>query len=394
MSDFLKFAEYGNGYIPVNNQDALVDLPVGSYRVGFNDQTGTFYLQPTATPSRPKKVYGDDVTARSARFFEWFKTHTDQTTGVLLIGAPGSGKTLLMNEIFNRAIESGVSVLLIDRPFAGGNFNDFIHGALKNIPLVVGIDEFEKQYDFNDNSVLAPMLSMFQGAHSSHKMFVCTANDRHQIADPFFNRPGRFRYVCEFGRLSDSVVESYLADNLNNQNLTADLAMRLINLSKLNFDILSAITNEVNVTNNVAAAFQDLNILDKYSASESWSIFDVRNHEGKSLQFNFDSNFCPTEESTRLTFNCTKQQFVEQESFMTRYALTGNRKNRDREDNERDEYREIWMSVDRNYKPTKRGKNQVFRFIPNEFALSGMTAPEEFQVFVEVASNSSRSDYF
>lgn len=287
-----KVTKFNSGVIPTSD-NAVFELEVGVYAVRM-DQFGNYFLEPTSTPSNPTKVYGGDTDTRANRFLDWFVSHPEKSLGTLLIGEPGSGKTLLMRRLINMAIPRGISVIMVERGYVGESFNRFIHESLKKTSAIVCMDEFEKLYNMNDDEQLAPLLTLFEGPNGSHKMFVCTANNRSQIADPFFNRPGRIRYIAEFGNVGDDVIIEYVNDNLINPDLRDPLRIRLIDMDKVNFDCLVTAVSEVNRMNDVDAAFADLNIKDKYSSDASFALVRVVDRQtGKDLLYREDVHFRP-----------------------------------------------------------------------------------------------------
>lgn len=344
-----KVTKFGAGVIPTSS-NVVFDLEVGVYAVRV-DQFGNFFLEPTSTPANPTKVYGGDTDNRANRFLDWFITHPEKSMGTLLIGEPGSGKTLLMRRLINMAIPRGISVIMVERGYSGEAFNRFIHESLKQTSAIVCMDEFEKLYDMNEDEQLAPLLTLFEGPNGSHKMFVCTANNRSQIADPFFNRPGRIRYVAEFGNVGDDVITEYVNDNLQNPDLRDPLRIRLMDMDKVNFDCLVTAVSEVNRMGNVDAAFADLNIKDKYSSDAAFALVRVVDRAtGRDLLFREDTHFRPQHDS------------------MMVYLPKGNssqQSNAIRADDD-DEYRggvqntRVHLSVDRTIVPTRKDGCFVF----------------------------------
>jgi ATPase family associated with various cellular activities (AAA) len=295
----VKVHNYASGVRPTS-ANAVFDLPVGVYTVK-RDPDGVFFLQETSVPQDPVKVYGQDTNSRASRYLDFFVDHHGKTLGSLLIGEPGSGKTLLMRKIINMALSRDIHVILVESGFHGSNFNSFIHEQLRGISAVVAMDEFEKMYDMRDDEVLAPLLTLFDGPLTSHKFFVCTANNRDAVADPFFNRPSRIRYMAQFTSVSNEVIEEYLSDNLKFPELMSELMSVLVGMDKVNFDCLATATAEVNRTGSVTNAMVDLNIKDKYTSDDYYSIIKVVDREtGEEYLFEEDHHFKP--EYEKLSF--------------------------------------------------------------------------------------------
>lgn len=78
----------------------------------FLERTDDFIL--------PEKLYGS-FPEKGKRFFETFKSRK-RSTGVLLAGEKGSGKTLLATDICVRALREDIPVVIINSPWAGDSF--------------------------------------------------------------------------------------------------------------------------------------------------------------------------------------------------------------------------------------------------------------------------------
>jgi hypothetical protein len=201
-------------------------------------QTG-FYLDEQATSGIDHKIYGSAVD-RADRII---KTFFDRpaSTGVVLQGEKGSGKTLLARLLSEKLREHGVSTLLVNSPFAGESFNNFI--AQIEQPIMILFDEFEKVYDKERQQQL---LTLLDGTHSGKKLFVATLNDFYMVNDFMKNRPGRFYYSFRYEGLEEIEVREYCQDNLRNKEKIDSVVTFSSTFSKFNFDILKAIVEEMN----------------------------------------------------------------------------------------------------------------------------------------------------
>ena len=285
-----------SGFMPTAD-NTVFELPVGVYATRV-DQFGNFFLEPTSVPENPSKVYGEDTAIRAERYLSTFMDTPGKSMGALLIGEPGSGKTMLMRKIINEGLRQGVSVIMVENGFSGANFNKFIHESLRDTSAIVAMDEFEKMYNMNDDEVLAPLLTLFDGPNDSHKMFLCSANNRNQIAEPFFNRPSRFYFMAEFGNLADDVIREYIHDHLIHKHLEGELYTKLVGMDKVNFDCLATSVKEVNRCGSVDRAFMDLNVKEKYSLDTIYALFKVVDKDtGVEYAFNPDTCFRPAHDS-------------------------------------------------------------------------------------------------
>ena len=129
-----KVHKFMSGYMPTAD-NTVFELPVGVYAARV-DQFGNFYLEPTSVPENPSKVYGEDTAIRAERYLNTFMDTPGKSMGALLIGEPGSGKTMLMRKIINEGLRQGISVIMVENGFSGANFNKFIHRLNRRKPIV------------------------------------------------------------------------------------------------------------------------------------------------------------------------------------------------------------------------------------------------------------------
>eukprot|EP00985_Skeletonema_marinoi_P011179 scaffold5297_cov108-Skeletonema_marinoi.AAC.7 len=149
------------------------------------------------------KIYGD-LVKKSDRILNTFLDQP-KSTGTLLVGEKGSGKTLLAKYIFIAAKERGIHTISIQEP------------------VIVLMDEFEKVYTTGadehgrwrgDANYQAKLLTLLDGVYSSRKLFLLTSNSKNSMDSHMMNRPGRLYYMLEFNGLDASFVEEYCEDNL------------------------------------------------------------------------------------------------------------------------------------------------------------------------------------
>lgn len=209
-------------------------LEAGLYSV--NEDMQGIYLSTLPPMSVPSKLYGS-IQQDVDRIINTYNDRCN-STGVLLIGEKGSGKTLLAKLVSNQMIDVGVPVLVIKSQIMG-DLSNFLSRIDQEI--VIMFDEFEKIYDEENQQRL---LSIFDGIFSKKRMYLLTANDASKISDLFKNRPGRVFYVKEYDGLEKNFIKDYVSENLVNKNILIEV---LSNLSgKVNFDMLQASIEEIN----------------------------------------------------------------------------------------------------------------------------------------------------
>ena len=124
--------------------------------------------------------------------------------GVLLYGAPGTGKTLLAKAVAN---ETNANFMLINGPeimskYYGQseeNLRKRFEEAEKNAPSIIFIDEIdaiaskrEETRGEVERRVVAQLLALMDGLQARGKVIVIAASNIPNVLDPALRRPGRF----------------------------------------------------------------------------------------------------------------------------------------------------------------------------------------------------------
>ena len=130
------------------SMDLHEQLPAGNYVVK-QDPFENFYIEQIESFDVPSKMYGDTIrnTERIINSF-WDR---EKSTGVMLVGEKGSGKTLLSKNICVELAKQNVPTIVINHPWHGDKFNTLIQSIQQ--PCIVMFDEFEKVW--NERSPLS-----------------------------------------------------------------------------------------------------------------------------------------------------------------------------------------------------------------------------------------------
>jgi hypothetical protein len=240
-------------------------LPVGNYVVK-QDQFENFFIEQIEDFDKPAKLYGD-TTRNTDRIISSFWDR-EKSTGVMLVGEKGSGKTLLSKNICIEMAKQGVPTIVINAPWHGDKFNTLIQSIQQ--PCIVLFDEFEKIYDPKEQEAL---LTLLDGIYSSKKLFMLTSNDQWRVDSHMRNRPGRIFYMVSFTGLDADFIREYCADNLKNQSYTEKIVNISSVFAKFNFDMLKSLVEEMNRFNeSPQEALRILNVKAEYDGGSQYNV--------------------------------------------------------------------------------------------------------------------------
>lgn len=252
------------------SMDLHEQLPAGNYVVKM-DPHDNFYIEQIESFDVPSKMYGDTIrnTERIINSF-WDR---QKSTGVMLVGEKGSGKTLLSKNICVELAKQDVPTIVINAPWHGDKFNTLIQSIQQ--PCIVMFDEFEKVYNSEEQEAL---LTLLDGIYSTKKLFLLTSNDKWRVDSHMRNRPGRIFYMVNFTGLDEAFIREYCADNLvlqGSTNLkTFDTIVNIASVfSAFNFDMLKALIEEMNRYNETPQeAMRILNVKAEFDGGSTYSV--------------------------------------------------------------------------------------------------------------------------
>jgi hypothetical protein len=245
-------------------------LPAGTYLLN-NDPNLGYYLSEVADFTLPEKTYGREIE-RYDRIINTFLSRPT-TTGVILAGEKGSGKTLLSKRVsIELAKQHGIPTIIINAPYCGDAFNQYMQSITQ--PALVVLDEFEKVYD---TAAQNQLLTVLDGTMLSKKLFMVAINDIGKMNPFMLNRPGRFFYVYRYTGASEEAIREYLIDKLADQCRIDSVVSYAQLFRNFTFDMLSAIVEEMNRYNEpISEVMQYLNVSMEWGGADFYDVLDVK----------------------------------------------------------------------------------------------------------------------
>lgn len=246
MVNNIKFVTTGNtiSVLEFNNDTTSSSLKNQIYQVSFNQQRG-FYLTIFNDRFDNGRLFGD-VKIKADKIINTYKSR-DKSTGVLLTGNKGSGKSLLTKVIANKLLDEGFPILIINAPYSGPEFDKFL-SLIGDCVLI--FDEFAKIYgqtdedESNNNSNQKSLLSLFDGMSNTKRLILLTENSIYHIDEHLLDRPGRIFYHFKYDKLSAEFIIEFCKFKKLEDNIINDIINYSKNSEEFSFDVLTAIIEE------------------------------------------------------------------------------------------------------------------------------------------------------
>lgn len=208
----------------------------------------SLYLQEDKDFEFPKKYYQSDKDKKLIKRAITTFNNTDKlTTGVLLSGLKGSGKTLMMKKL---AKESGLPIIVIDKNVYPEDIEGFF--AQLTIDVCVLFDEIDKYWNTRY------LLGFLDGVKPTcKKLVIATCNDEKEIDSYLNDRCSRIRYKKTFKGLTKDTVGGIINDIIDNKD-KADAAAEYIcsNIETVSHDNVIIFGEEIK--NNPDDSFDEI----------------------------------------------------------------------------------------------------------------------------------------
>lgn len=176
-------------------------VPPAVYNIQF-DREGVHLIHLLDKFDLPTTFFGDIENQHDILITDYRKAAVGKkSTGALLAGVKGNGKTLLMEKVSNTLISMDIPVINIEE-----NIPAFIlRKVIRSVgPCCVLFDEFEKNYSpripdsERKSTYQADLLTLFSDSSLKGVMFIMASNDVSAINPMFLTRPGRLKRMITF----------------------------------------------------------------------------------------------------------------------------------------------------------------------------------------------------
>ena len=247
------FIKYGESITP-KPQGIDYELQVGKvYTLVSDPYGGDLHLKEDDDFIMPKKYYQSDADKRFCnKVVNTFKGTEKLTTGVLLSGLKGCGKTLMAKHI---ATMAGTPIIVVDKNVRSSDIENFFSRI--SIDVCVIFDELDKYWN------TSYLLGFFDGVKpTGKKLVICTCNEESEVSDYLSDRCSRIRYKRNFECLTLDATLGILTDLLDEDKAIDVASFISENVGVVSYDNVIVFAEEVKNNPDVSLdeIFEDLNI--------------------------------------------------------------------------------------------------------------------------------------
>lgn len=258
MSEFIKVGEK-----IVNKPTGLdYDLINGKvYNLKWDRYNGMSYFEEDGLLNLPAKVYtteSDDVFIK--RVNTYFQKTSKLSTGVMLSGIKGTGKTVMAKVI---AKNSNLPIIVVDEDYPTGRINDFFRKF--ETPVTIIFDEVDKYWNTED------LLGWLDGVQTNAKKLVLfTCNNEDRVNDYLKDRCSRVRYIRHF-EANDNT--RFLREILRDKGIAEDKIKDTYTFIVNNFGLLSI--------DNILSFIDEKLLFPELSNEEIFNDMNISSKKGK-----------------------------------------------------------------------------------------------------------------
>lgn len=237
MAEFIKA---GNRI--VNKPNGLdYDLIKGKvYDLEYDRMEGLSYLKENGDLNMPEKVYQIEKDIKFIdRVLKYFNSEkSSQTTGILLSGTKGTGKTVLSKQL---AMKSNLPIIVVSSNYPASVMSEFFKKCSTEVCIIFDEIEKNKNYWRTDD-----LLGFLDGVQSTcKKMVIMTCNSFGELNDNLFDRCSRVRYHRKYTDNSNVEFIRKIAKDKGIRNIDAVASFIVDYMMLKSFDNISSFLDEV-----------------------------------------------------------------------------------------------------------------------------------------------------
>ena len=225
----------------INNCGEITTMPDGVnyvlepgklYNLNYNYRSGYPYLEDGGVLSIPKKVYStEEDNMLSNMVLNHFKKDNKKTTGVLLDGLKGSGKTMMSKMIANKA---GVPIIAVSGNYRTNRLHEFFDKV--DVPVCIMFDEIDKNKEYWETEDLLTFLDGLQ--QQEKRLVMMTCNDTNNMSQYILNRCSRVLYYKYYEEIGYGIIWQ-IANDLLFDTKTDDEINEISNFIHDKFSVVS-----------------------------------------------------------------------------------------------------------------------------------------------------------
>lgn len=236
MSKTTEFIKIGDRLV-IKPQGADYDLIPGKvYDLSYDRYACDDIFKENGELSLPSKVY----TSKKDEFFKkrvltYFNNAFTDTTGVMLAGTKGTGKTIMAKVL---AKESNLPIIIVDPQYPEHRLIKYFKQI--STPVCILFDEVDKSFDTEK------MLDFLDGLQkTSKKLVIMTCNNLGRVSEYLQDRCSRIRYLRKYTTEDNLEFLDVLIKDMGIKNVEEVSKFCRENIKLLSMDNIVAFLNEV-----------------------------------------------------------------------------------------------------------------------------------------------------
>lgn len=228
------------------------------YELKWDNWDSIAYLDMGSSISLPTNMYETNSDKKFInKILNHFNKTTKNTTGVILTGLKGSGKTVMSKNI---AVSSKLPIIIVSSDFPTRHLNKFFSRFSEAEVCVIfdEVDKNERAWNTED------LLGFLDGINAtSKKLVLLTCNSNSKMNDFIMNRCSRIRYYKEFTKLDRNAVTEIVNSKIEDKSETTPVVDFIMDrFDIISYDNISSFVEELNQypSDTFEELVQDLNI--------------------------------------------------------------------------------------------------------------------------------------